>query len=62
MENNSPELEVRFWPFSLKARGENAIAAVRLPLAVVLFAIAIAILAAILFRGYWVQYAPAFRI
>lgn len=41
MENRSQsEIEVRFWPFKLAARGDRAIAAVRWPLAVILVAVA----------------------
>ncbi len=61
MENKLPEIEVRFWPFALKARGKPAIAAIRLPLAAILLAIAIAILTAVFLQEYWVH-APIFEI
>jgi hypothetical protein len=57
-----PEIEVRFWPFKLLARGDRAIAAVRWPLAVILVTVAIAILAAIFLEAYWGQHELIFKI
>lgn len=52
MESRSQsEIEVRFWPFKLSARGDRAIAAVRWPLALIMVAVAVAILSAALWHG-----------
>jgi hypothetical protein len=45
------EIEIRLWPFRLSARGDQAIAAVKWPLAIVLIAVAVAILGAVALRG-----------
>lgn len=54
MKNDPSEIEVRLWPFTLKARGENAIAAIRWPLVAVLVAIAICI--AYQFQASWIAF------
>ena len=46
------EIEVRLWPFKLVVRGAGAIAAIRWPLAAILTAIAVAILAGVLCEAY----------
>lgn len=48
--SSEPEIEVRFWPFRLLARGDRAIAAVRWPLAAILIAVAATIFGAMLLR------------
>jgi hypothetical protein len=54
MENDPPEIEVRIWPFTLRARGENAIAAIRWPLVAVLVAVAMCI--AYQFKIDWIAF------
>jgi hypothetical protein len=46
-----PEIEVCLWPFKLMVRGTSAIAVVRWPLTAILVAIAISILATVVFEA-----------
>jgi hypothetical protein len=44
MDDGPTEIDIRFWPFRLLARGDRAIAAMKWPITAVLFAVALAIL------------------